>query len=112
MAIEEYPVVSRVTHAATVQLNSLRVAGAPGAGERGRPVSGDPDVPRDCTLRSVLTKRPKSTGRAHRRRAHIRSGSGAPPPGLGLPDTWLLAQARAGRIPHHRLGHYVRLDVG
>jgi excisionase family DNA binding protein len=27
---------------------------------------------------------------------------------LGVPHTWLLAQARAGRIPHHRLGHYVR----
>jgi hypothetical protein len=23
---------------------------------------------------------------------------------------WLLAQARAGRIPHHRLGHYVRFN--
>ena len=30
---------------------------------------------------------------------------------LGVPHTWLLAQARAGRIPHHRLGHYVRFDV-
>jgi excisionase family DNA binding protein len=29
---------------------------------------------------------------------------------LGVPYTWLLAQARAGRIPHHRLGHYVRFD--
>jgi excisionase family DNA binding protein len=29
---------------------------------------------------------------------------------LGVPDTWLLAQAREGRIPHHRLGHYVRFD--
>jgi excisionase family DNA binding protein len=27
---------------------------------------------------------------------------------LGVPHTWVLAQARAGRIPHHRLGHYVR----
>ncbi len=31
---------------------------------------------------------------------------------LGVPHTWLLAQARAGRIPHHRLGHYVRFDGG
>jgi hypothetical protein len=23
---------------------------------------------------------------------------------LGVPYTWLLAQARAGRVPHHRLG--------
>ncbi len=30
---------------------------------------------------------------------------------LGVPHTWLLAQARAGRIPHHRLGHYVRFDA-
>lgn len=29
---------------------------------------------------------------------------------LGVPHTWLLAQARARKIPHHRLGHYVRFD--
>jgi len=29
---------------------------------------------------------------------------------LGVPHTWLLAQARAGGIPHHRLGHYVRFN--
>jgi len=29
---------------------------------------------------------------------------------LGVPYTWLLSQARAGKIPHHRLGHYVRFD--
>lgn len=29
---------------------------------------------------------------------------------LGVPYTWLLAQAREGKIPHHRLGHYVRFD--
>lgn len=29
---------------------------------------------------------------------------------LGVPPTWLLAQARAGRVPHHRLGHYVRFN--
>jgi excisionase family DNA binding protein len=29
---------------------------------------------------------------------------------LGVPHTWLLKEARAGRIPHHRLGHYVRFD--
>lgn len=29
---------------------------------------------------------------------------------LGVPYTWLLSQARAGNIPHHRLGHYVRFD--
>ena len=30
---------------------------------------------------------------------------------LGVPDTWLLAQARDGRIPHHRLGRYVRFSA-
>ncbi len=30
---------------------------------------------------------------------------------LGIPHTWLLAQARAERIPHHRLGHYVRFSA-
>ena len=30
---------------------------------------------------------------------------------LGVPYTWLLAQARAGTIPHHRLGHYVRFNA-
>jgi excisionase family DNA binding protein len=29
---------------------------------------------------------------------------------LGVPYTWVLAQAREGRIPHHRLGHYVRFN--
>lgn len=29
---------------------------------------------------------------------------------LGVPHTWLLAQARTGNIPHHRLGHYVRFN--
>jgi len=30
---------------------------------------------------------------------------------LGVPHTWLLTQARAGKVPHHRLGHYVRFDA-
>ncbi len=29
---------------------------------------------------------------------------------LNVPHTWVLAQARAGTVPHHRLGHYVRFD--
>ncbi len=29
---------------------------------------------------------------------------------LRVPSTWLLAQARAGAVPHHRLGRYVRFD--
>src|ERR1700676_5040563 len=29
---------------------------------------------------------------------------------LGVPATWMLAEARADRIPYVRLGHYVRFD--
>jgi Zn-dependent protease with chaperone function len=29
---------------------------------------------------------------------------------LGVPYTWLLSQAREGKIPHQRLGHYVRFN--
>lgn len=29
---------------------------------------------------------------------------------LSVPATWVLAEARANRIPHVRLGHYVRFD--
>lgn len=29
---------------------------------------------------------------------------------LGVPATWLLAQARARKVPHQRLGRYVRFD--
>lgn len=31
---------------------------------------------------------------------------------LGIPKTWLLAEARASRVPHVRLGRYVRFDAG
>lgn len=30
---------------------------------------------------------------------------------LGVPATWILAEARADRIPHVRLGRYVRFDA-
>ena len=30
---------------------------------------------------------------------------------LGVPPTWLLAQARQRAVPHHKLGHYVRFDL-
>lgn len=30
---------------------------------------------------------------------------------LGVPATWLMNHARAGRIPHQKLGHYVRFDI-
>ena len=30
---------------------------------------------------------------------------------LGVPASWLLAEARAQRAPHKRLGKYVRFDV-
>ena len=29
----------------------------------------------------------------------------------GCRHTWLLARARAGKVPHHRLGHYVRFSA-
>src|SRR5262245_20764382 len=31
---------------------------------------------------------------------------------LGVPKTWVLESARAGAIPHVRLGRYVRFDLG
>jgi excisionase family DNA binding protein len=31
---------------------------------------------------------------------------------LNVPPSWVLAQARADRIPHVRLGRYVRFDAG
>ena len=31
---------------------------------------------------------------------------------LNVPATWVLAEARADRIPHVRLGRYVRFDPG
>jgi excisionase family DNA binding protein len=31
---------------------------------------------------------------------------------LGVPASWVLAQARRERIPHVRLGRYVRFDPG
>jgi excisionase family DNA binding protein len=31
---------------------------------------------------------------------------------LGVPAKWPLREARAGRIPHVRLGRYVRFDSG
>lgn len=30
---------------------------------------------------------------------------------LAVPSTWLLAEARADRVPHVRLGRYVRFDA-
>lgn len=30
---------------------------------------------------------------------------------LGVPKSWVAAEARANRIPHVRLGKYVRFDV-
>ena len=29
---------------------------------------------------------------------------------LGVPATWLLAQARGGKVPHVKLGKYTRFD--
>jgi excisionase family DNA binding protein len=30
---------------------------------------------------------------------------------LGVPASWMLAEARADRVPHVRLGRYVRFDA-
>lgn len=30
---------------------------------------------------------------------------------MQVPPSWLLSQARAGQVPHHKLGHYVRFDI-
>jgi excisionase family DNA binding protein len=30
---------------------------------------------------------------------------------LGVPPSWLLAQARERKVPHHKLGHNVRFDL-
>jgi excisionase family DNA binding protein len=30
---------------------------------------------------------------------------------LGVPASWLMAEARAGRVPHVKLGKYVRFDA-
>jgi excisionase family DNA binding protein len=30
---------------------------------------------------------------------------------LGVPPSWLLRQARAGKLPHVKLGHYTRFDA-
>ena len=43
-------------------------------------------------------------------RAHALVDAGAAAELLGVPDSWVLAQARRNRIPHVRLGRYVRFD--
>lgn len=30
---------------------------------------------------------------------------------LSMPESWVRSQARAGNIPHAKLGHYVRFDA-
>jgi excisionase family DNA binding protein len=30
---------------------------------------------------------------------------------LGVPPRWMMEQARAGKVPHHKLGRYVRFDL-
>ncbi len=30
---------------------------------------------------------------------------------MQVPPSWLLSQARAQKVPHHKLGHYVRFDI-
>ena len=59
------------------------------------------------------------TDRAQRPGPHVSAASIANPlvdaqqasKMLAVPASRLLAQARKGAIPHHRLGHYIRFDV-
>jgi len=69
--------------------------------------------------RSTIPSVPRAGGKkAARPRPDVRRVSQASPlmdaktaaKMLGVPYTWLLAQARADAVPHHRLGHYVRFD--
>lgn len=62
----------------------------------------------DARTRAALRRPP---GRRERRSFSPLVDAKAAGKLLGVPHTWLLAQARAGRIPHHRLGHYVRFNV-
>jgi excisionase family DNA binding protein len=52
---------------------------------------------------------PPSTG-IHRAPAMALMDAGQAAQLLGVPKSWLLAQARAGKAPHVRLGRYVRFQ--
>lgn len=68
---------------------------------------------------TIRTQAPRPTAGARRRLEHARAVSPSSPlvdateaaKLLGVPVTWLQAQARQQRIPHHKLGHYVRYDL-
>lgn len=62
--------------------------------------------PRPYTHQKLSTRLSKHIRRAFTPLIDAKAASNL----LGVPYTWLLAQARAGKIPHHRLGHYVRFD--
>ncbi len=64
-----------------------------------------PHAPRAWHPPQQRTRSPRSAPRVHAL-IDARAASEL----LSVPYTWLLAQARARRIPHHRLGHYVRFD--
>ncbi len=66
---------------------------------------------RACDARSRIARRGALGAHAERRGFSPLIDAKAAGELLGVPHTWLLAQARAGRIPHHRLGHYVRFNV-
>jgi excisionase family DNA binding protein len=66
---------------------------------------------RACHARSRVARRRPLGTRGERRSFSPLIDARAAGKLLGVPHTWLLAQARAGRIPHHRLGHYVRFNV-
>jgi excisionase family DNA binding protein len=98
---------------ATIQLNHTRRTrpGAPHPAQRGRrahlPVSGP--------VRSAIPNPPGERAAADSPAAAQRPfprliDAKAAGELLGVPHTWLLAQARERRIPHQRLGHYVRFN--
>jgi excisionase family DNA binding protein len=68
---------------------------------------------------TIRTQTPRPTPGARRRLEQARAVSRSSPlvdaseaaKLLGVPATWLQAQARQQRIPHHKLGHYVRFDL-
>ena len=68
---------------------------------------------------TIRTQAPRPTAGARQRLQQARAVSrdsplvdaGEAAKLLGVPATWLQAQARQQRIPHHKLGHYVRFDL-
>jgi len=85
-------------------LNTLPVNPAPNARPQSPPPAGRWARARNAAAQ--ITRRAVHTDSPPFALIDAKAASGM----LGVPPTWLLAQARAGRIPHHRLGHYVRFN--